>query len=138
MSPEEVRQLVDGLASLPYGAEPIDQRAHALQCALHAVGAGADDDLVLAPLLHDAGRAVRLELDHERGGQALGRRPLGERVGWLIGSHAQAKRYLVAVEPDYAGVLSPTSIDSLRLQGGPMTVAEAARFAAHRRRTATG
>jgi gamma-butyrobetaine dioxygenase len=131
MSPEELRRLVDGLAGLPYGGEAVDQRAHALQCARHALDGGADDDLVLAALLHDAGRVVDPGLDHERSGEDLGRRLLGERVGWLIGSHAQAKRYLVAVEPDYAGALSPASVASLRVQGGPMTPAEAARFAAH-------
>ena len=118
MSPEELRQLVDGLAGLPYGGEADDQRTHALQCAWHAQRAGADDELVLAALLHDAGRAVHPELDHERAGQELGRRLLGERAGWLIGSHAQAKRYLVAVEPDYADALSQASVDSLRAQGG--------------------
>ncbi|HKF77521.1 MAG TPA: HD domain-containing protein [Candidatus Dormibacteraeota bacterium] len=131
MTPEELRQLVDGLAGLPYGGEAVDQRTHALQCAWHAQRAGADDDLVLAALLHDAGRAVRPDLDHERSGAELGRRLLGERAGWLIGSHAQAKRYLVAVEPAYAATLSPASIESLRAQGGPMTAAEAGRFAAH-------
>jgi gamma-butyrobetaine dioxygenase len=131
MPPEELRELIDGLAGNPYGGEAVDERTHALQCAWHALRDGADDDLVLAALLHDAGRAVDPQLDHERSGEALGRRLLGERVGWLIGSHAQAKRYLVAVEPGYAATLTPASVASLRVQGGPMTPAEAARFATH-------
>lgn len=131
MTPEQLRELVDSLAGLPYGGEAIDQRTHALQCAWHAQQSGADDDLVLAALLHDAGRAVHPELDHERAGEELGRRLLGERTGWLIGSHAQAKRYLVAVEPAYAESLSQASVDSLRAQGGPMTSGEAGRFASH-------
>jgi gamma-butyrobetaine dioxygenase len=132
MTPEELRRLVDGLAGLPYGGEAIDQRAHAPQCAWHARRDGADDELVLAALLHDAGRAVDPDVEHERSGEELGRRLLGERVGWLIGSHAQAKRYLVTVEPDHALILSPASVLSLREQGGPMRPAEASRFAAHR------
>jgi len=131
MTPEELHDLIDGLAEVPYGGEAVDERAHALQAAWHALCDGADDDLVLAALLHDAGRAVDPDLDHERSGEELGRRLLGERVGWLIGSHAQAKRYLVAVEPDYADALSPASVASLRVQGGAMTPAEAGRFAAH-------
>jgi predicted HD phosphohydrolase len=131
MTPEELRELVDGLAGLPYGGEAVDQRTHALQCAWHAQQVGADDDLLLAALLHDVGRAVHPELDHEQAGEELGRRLLGERAGWLIGSHAQAKRYLVAVEPAYAAELSPASVASLRVQGGPMTAAEADRFASH-------
>jgi gamma-butyrobetaine dioxygenase len=131
MMPEELRELIDGLAEVPYGGEAVDERAHALQCAWYALRDGADDDLVLAALLHDAGRAVDPGIDHERSGEELGRRLVGERAGWLIGSHAQAKRYLVAVEPEYAGTLSPASAASLRVQGGPMTPTEAARFAAH-------
>ena len=42
----------------------------------------------------------------------------GERVGWLAGAHVAAKRYLVATESDYTDTLSPTSIRSLRAQGG--------------------
>jgi hypothetical protein len=38
------------------GAEPVSQLEHALQCADLAEAAGADEDLVLACLLHDAGR----------------------------------------------------------------------------------
>jgi predicted HD phosphohydrolase len=38
------------------GAEAVSQLEHALQCADLAETAGADDDLVLACLLHDVGR----------------------------------------------------------------------------------
>src|SRR5262249_24077158 len=87
VTPGELRRLIDGLAEVPYGGEAVDERAHALQCAWYALRDGADDDLVLAALLHDAGRAMDPELDHERSGEELGRRLLGERVGWLVGSH---------------------------------------------------
>jgi gamma-butyrobetaine dioxygenase len=130
LTPEELREVVDGLAGLPYGGEPVDQRAHALQCAWHARREGADPDLLLAALLHDVGRAVHPDLDHETGGERFVRELLGERAGWLVGVHAQAKRYLVAVDPAYFETLSQASVDSLAEQGGPMVPAEADRFAA--------
>lgn len=131
MTGAQLRELVDGLAGLPYGGEAVDQRTHALQCAWHAQAAGADDDLVLAALLHDVGRAVHPDLDHETAGEKFAGDLLGERVGWLIGNHAQAKRYLVTAEPAYAETLSPASVASLRAQGGPMSDEEVAAFEAH-------
>ncbi len=44
--------------------------------------------------------------------------------------HVAAKRYLCAVEPGYFGGLSPASVYTLRIQGGPMTPAESAEFEA--------
>jgi len=44
--------------------------------------------------------------------------------------HVAAKRYLCATDPEYLAVLSPASIHSLQLQGGPYTAAEAAAYAA--------
>jgi gamma-butyrobetaine dioxygenase len=132
MSPEELRGLIDGLAGLPYGGEAVDQRAHALQCAWLAITAApSDEELVMAALLHDVGRAVYPDLDHEVAGERFAGRLLGARVGWLVGCHAQAKRYLVAVEPAYMAELSPASVASLAEQGGVMTAVEAARFASH-------
>jgi gamma-butyrobetaine dioxygenase len=55
LSSDELRELIDGLARLPYGGEAVDQRRHALQCAGQAVAAGADGELVLAAALHDIG-----------------------------------------------------------------------------------
>ncbi|HEY1699040.1 MAG TPA: hypothetical protein VGG75_04905 [Trebonia sp.] len=131
-------ELVNGLAGLPYGGEAVDQRQHALQCAGHAVAAGSDDELVLAAALHDVGRAepVRAEfpgLPHEEAGEAFARDRVGEAVGWLIGQHVPAKRYLVAVDQAYFGTLSPASVRSLEKQGGPMSPAEVERFRSHPR-----
>ena len=39
-----------------------------------------------------------------------------------------AKRYLCAAEPGYLALLSPASVYTLSLQGGPMGAAEAAAF----------
>jgi [1-hydroxy-2-(trimethylamino)ethyl]phosphonate dioxygenase len=44
----------------------------------------------------------------------------------------QAKRYLVAMDPGYAGTLSPASQRSLVVQGGPLAPDAAVAFAALR------
>lgn len=131
MTAAELRAIIDSLADLPYGGEVVDQRQHALQCAWHAQQAGADDELVLAALLHDVGRSVHPGLDHEVAGERFGRDVLSERAGWLIGRHAQAKRFLVAIDSAYADQLSQASVASLEVQGGAMSEAEAAAFLGH-------
>ena len=135
---DELAELIEGLAGLPYGGEAVDQRRHALQCAGQAVAAGSDDELVLAAALHDIGRAepVRAEfpgLPHELAGEAFARDRVGEGVAWLIGQHVPAKRYLVAVDEEYFGQLSPASVRSLERQGGPMNTAEVDQFRSYPR-----
>ena len=46
-----------------------------------------------------------------------------------VGCHVAAKRYLCATESDYFDRLSPASVHTLRLQGGPMSESETAEFA---------
>ena len=46
--------------------------------------------------------------------------------------HVAAKRYLCATEAPYFATLSPGSVRSLELQGGPFTSEQAQRFAAKR------
>jgi predicted HD phosphohydrolase len=135
---DELAELIGGLAGLPYGGEAVDQRLHALQCAGHAVAAGADDELVLAAALHDIGRAKPVcaefpGLPHEEAGAAFARDRVGEGVAWLIAQHVPAKRYLVAVDEAYFGQLSPASVRSLEKQGGPMRAAEVREFGSHPR-----
>jgi gamma-butyrobetaine dioxygenase len=43
-------------AARQYGGEAVSELEHALQCAELAAAAGADEELVLAALLHDVGR----------------------------------------------------------------------------------
>jgi gamma-butyrobetaine dioxygenase len=54
----------------------------------------------------------------------------GPAVTEPVRLHVAAKRYLCATEPDYFARLSPASVHTLSVQGGPMRPAEAARFAA--------
>ena len=127
--------LLEGLAALPDYGEPIDQLAHALQTAGHAIAAGADDELVLASALHDVGRTAEVstkfpQLAHEHAAAEFLMPTLGKRAVWLIRKHVDAKRYLVHTEP-YAGSLSTRATATLAEQGGAMTAAEAATFIAH-------
>lgn len=144
-------RLLDALAraaSRQYGGEPVTELAHSLQCAELAEKEGADEDLVLACLLHDVGRYAvdqRLVFDSkERSAQPLvrgrGHHELGAdllaphvapRVAWLVRMHADAKRYLCATDPHYYDILSPASRHTLGLQGGVMREEEVAALAPH-------
>lgn len=121
--------------------EAVTQSEHAVQAAELAVAAGADDELVAAALLHDIGHLLLDE--HERRPEFLDQDLHHEEVAarflanWFgpgvvepVRLHVAAKRYLCAVEHDYHDGLSPASVRSLEVQGGPMTDEEAEAFAA--------
>ena len=121
-----------------YGGESVTQGEHALQAALLAEQSGASPGLILAALLHDVGHLLH-ELDDDAPDKGvddvhedLGARFLDERLPASVADpvrmHVDAKRYLCAVEPDYFSQLSPPSVTSLRLQGGPMNAAEIQEF----------
>ena len=138
-------------AARRYGPERVSELAHALQCAELARGAGADDELILACLLHDVGRfpvdqaLIFDRVDGARAGghghqRARGHHEVGadliapyvsERVAWLVRIHADAKRYLCSTAPGYHATLSPASQHTMTLQGGLMSSDEVARHAAH-------
>lgn len=122
-----------------YIGEPITQLAHALQCAALAERAGGSDALVAAALFHDIGHLCAPQdapvmpglgvVEHEHVGAALlARAGYPAEVCELVRGHVEAKRFLVATKPDYARNLSPASVQTLALQGGPMLEAEVAAF----------
>jgi gamma-butyrobetaine dioxygenase len=131
-----------------YLGEPVTVAQHLLQAGALALTADAPDPLVAAALLHDAGHlrgtdplAGEAELsgrelmagtdnDHGERGAAWLARWFAAPVTEPVRLHVAAKRYLCAVEPGYLALLSPASVYTLSLQGGPMTGAEAAAFAA--------
>ncbi len=95
MTAGELRSLIESLAGLPYGGEPVDQLTHARQAAALAQADGADDDLVLATLLHDIGRADSVAetypgLGHDAAGEEFCRELLGDRIAWLQPRAGQA------------------------------------------------
>jgi predicted HD phosphohydrolase len=130
-------------AAHQYGQERVDELAHALQCAELAEAAGADEELVLACLLHDVGRyavdqdtvsdslaAAAVSPDARRGHHEAGADLIAPhvpaRVAFLVRFHTEAKRFLCTTEPGYHATLSPGSKHTLTLQGGLMTRAEVA------------
>lgn len=135
--------LLDGPQGQQQYGEGVTQLAHALQCAYFATQAGADEETVVAALLHDIGHLCDPSVaqmasnhmgnvgaqDHEAIGAAYLRRlGFSERIAQLVDGHVAAKRYLVAVNADYAAKLSPASAETLRHQGGPMRADEVAAF----------
>jgi predicted HD phosphohydrolase len=110
---------------------PVTQLEHALQTAAllahHHVG---DTELAVAGLVHDIGHLLPGGSDETHAEDAAGavRRALGARVAGIVELHVDAKRYLVATDPGYAGLLAGDSVASLRLQGGAMDHGHAERF----------
>ena len=122
-----------------YGGERVSQCEHALQCAFLAEREGASGTLVAAALLHDIGHllydagvrpALRgIDDRHEELGAKHLVDAFGPAVAEPVRLHVAAKRYLCATEPGYAAALSPASVYTLSVQGGPMRGPELADFA---------
>ncbi len=123
-----------------YGDEAVSQLQHALQCGHLAERSGAPGPLVVAALLHDFGHLIhkpgddaaarRIDNRHEALGSRYLARWFDEDVTGPVGLHVDAKRCLCATDPAYFDTLSPASVRSLELQGGPFTGAGAAAFMA--------
>ena len=137
---DRILKILETSGAEQYGDEAVSQLQHALQCAHLAECSDASDSLVVAALLHDFGHLIhKLGEDAARRGiddrhEVLGRKYLArwfdEDVTAPIGLHVDAKRYLCATDPAYFDTLSPASVRSLELQGGPFTEAGAAAFIA--------
>ena len=123
-----------------YLGEPVTQAAHMLQAAALAERSGAAPAQIVAALLHDVGhlRGARSGLDlmegtdnrHSDQGASWLARWFGPDVTEPVRLHVDAKRYLCAVEPGYHGRLSPASVFTLGVQGGPMDPGQIAAFEA--------
>jgi phosphonate degradation associated HDIG domain protein len=145
MSADDAVGVIAGLfaseGATEYLGEPVTQAAHLLQAAALAERDRAGDALIAAALLHDVGHFAGALTGHDlmRGtdtrhgeaGAAWLAQWFGEEVTEPVRLHVAAKRYLCAVEPDYAATLSPASVYTLGVQGGPMPDAELAEFEAN-------
>ena len=135
---QELLAIFTGRATRRYGLSAVNQLQHALQAAAQAEAEGCTPATVLASLLHDVGHMIHT-LGEDPAGRGiddvheeLGAKWLADRFGpdvcEPVRLHVAAKRYLCATESDYFGKLSPDSVRSLGLQGGPMSADEIAAF----------
>ena len=137
---EQVFALLETGGGEAYFGEPVTVLEHSLQSAWFVRQKGGTDALVTAALLHDLGHLLHnegediadrgVDTQHEElGAEALAGH-LPDMVLDPIRMHVAAKRYLCHANPRYFAALSPASVESLALQGGPMTEEEAAAFQA--------
>lgn len=122
-----------------YLGEPVTMAQHMLQGATFAEEAGLSDEIVVAALLHDIGHFTSEfgtftmedteDRYHEEAGARLLERFFPSVVTDCVRHHVAAKRYLCATRPEYFRRLSPASVHSLNLQGGPMRPEEVTEFA---------
>ena len=127
-------ELLERTAAESYG-ERVTMLDHALQSAALAAADDAGAEMTLACLLHDLGHVMGAAGDWGLPGHAeVGARALQSLLSPAIVEpirhHVAAKRYRVAVEPDYHDRLSVASQMSLQEQGGPLSPDDATRFGA--------
>ncbi len=141
-SPEAVADRVLGLyrdlGDMEYHGESVSQLEHALQTAQIARDEGGKDEEVIAALLHDIGHiwpddasvmtSVGVVQHDGLGAETLRSLGFSDAVAAIVAGHVEAKRYLVGSDSEYAAQLSEASVESLRLQGGPMSPEEADAF----------
>jgi [1-hydroxy-2-(trimethylamino)ethyl]phosphonate dioxygenase len=122
-----------------YLGEAVTMSEHMLQGAFLAERAQADEALVAAALLHDIGHYTSefppdaqdqgIDNRHDVAGAAVLAPWFPKRVTDCVRYHVPAKRYLCATDTGYFARLSEASVLTLKLQGGPMSAAEAEAFA---------
>lgn len=137
---DEIFALFDRRGAGEYFGERVSMTEHALQAAYFAGKAAAPPGLILAALLHDVGHLVEdvpsdiadwtVDAHHEESGSRWLAQRFRPEVSEPVRLHVPAKRYLLATDAGYFAKLSPASVITLRLQGGPMAAHEIARFEA--------
>jgi phosphonate degradation associated HDIG domain protein len=141
MTAAKVESLIDLLnakGGSAYFGEPVSILEHSLQAAHFAEQAAADPAGISAALLHDIGHMLHgldediaqhgLDGMHEEVAAKYLARWFGEEVTVPILLHVPAKRFLCWQDRAYLQQLSPSSLESLALQGGPMSDEQAAEF----------
>jgi len=124
-----------------YHGEAVTQLEHALQAAYLAEQDGRPSEWIAAALLHDIGHLLHghgedylqrgINDSHEELGVRFLEKAFGPAVTEPVRLHVAAKRYLCSVRAGYFDTLSPASVRSLELQGGPMTASEVKEFEAN-------
>jgi gamma-butyrobetaine dioxygenase len=123
---DDIMSLFQTKGNTEYGGEKVSQLEHALQSAYLAKTENAPPNMIVAALLHDIGHllAEGPEAEHEHLGHAWVSQHFPTEVSEPVRLHVEAKRYLCATDTKYLEQLSPASVQSLRVQGGPMTDTE--------------
>ena len=137
---DRILSLYGARGSAAYFGEAVSMTEHGLQAAHFAELAGARESVVAAALLHDIGHLIatvpddiadwHVDARHEATGARWLSEWFGADVAEPVRLHVSAKRYLCATDPTYFSLLSPASVLTLKLQGGPMSADEAAAFEA--------
>lgn len=137
---DDLLDLLSAQGKEAYFGEPVSVLEHCLQCAYFAEQSQASPSTIAAALLHDIGHMLHglpediaqrgVDGAHEEVAAVYLARWFGEDVTETVRLHVAAKRYLCATDPSYFGRLSPASVESLQLQGGPMCDEEVAAFEA--------
>jgi len=139
---DEVLSLYQRFGGEDYIGEPVSQIEHMCQCAQLAADGGFDNELILAAFFHDIGHLLEHVMpagqmdgfgvvDHEKlGAEYLLQKGFSEKIGKLVASHVQAKRYLTFKYPEYFDQLSVASKRTFEFQGGVMSKEEALWFEA--------
>ena len=131
---DRILEFLSTAGQVEYHEERVSQLEHALQAAHLARQDRGTDEEVIAALLHDIGHIWPVVgrqmtsvgvISHDAiGAQVLIDLGFPHAVAEIVSGHVAAKRYLVATDDDYAAQLSDASVESLRLQGGPMSPQE--------------
>lgn len=122
--------LLEHMGQQGYIGEAVSQVEHAIQCAVLADQLHDKETLTAAALLHDIGHFLHayeedcaedgIDSAHEVLGADFLARFFPPAVSEPVRLHVDAKRYLCTVQPGYFEGLSPASVRSLTLQGGPL------------------
>jgi len=139
-TPEAILERMVSRGEESYFGEPVTVLEHCLQAAYFASETHSSDALIVAALLHDVGHLLHQEGEdvadhgvdtrHEELANQMLAAHLPNAVTEPIRLHVAAKRYLCFADAAYLEALSPSSVLSLGLQGGPMSSDEADAFLA--------
>jgi phosphonate degradation associated HDIG domain protein len=134
-------EIIERRGAESYLGEKVTISEHMLQAAQLAERADAGDELIAAALLHDIGHYTNefpedaqdqgIDTVHEEAGALVLDPYFPAVVVDCVRHHVAAKRYLCATDSSYFERLSPASVHTLNLQGGPMDEQEVERFGSH-------